>query len=442
MKNLKHIFLWMFGTLMITSCEDFLDVKPDLALVVPESVEELRALLDNGNIMNETPSLSLLATDDIYFAEQGFRALNAMEQAVYTWAENPLADVDIIPCWSTPYQQIFYSNLVLDRMDELGLVDEGLRGAALFYRSYAFFNLVSMFSPVYSAQADQASLGIPLVTSSNVNQRFSRSSVNEAYHKILGDLEMALELLPRTEVFPSRPTTSGAEALLARVFLAMGDYEAALSYAEKAWTTNPYIMDFAEIDLDRPNPFMIFGEEVIYHSRASSYFFLSSLQGQVSPELFNLFGENDYRRRAFLQDRGNGFYIFSGNYTGTNRLFTGITSAEVLLILVECKARLGNISEAAGQLALLMENRYEAGSYVDPLDLGTEDLLESIMIERRKELAFRGQRFMDLKRLNRHENLEKALTREVEEAMYNLPPNDGRYAFPLPQRETEMNPEL
>ena len=55
-----------------------------------------------------------------------------------------------------------------------------------------------------------------------------------------------------------------------------------------------------------------------------------------------------------------------------------------------------------------------------------------ILLERRKELLMRGLRWMDLKRLNM-EGAAITLTRTVNGQVYTLPPNDLRYALPIPE---------
>jgi hypothetical protein len=59
-------------------------------------------------------------------------------------------------------------------------------------------------------------------------------------------------------------------------------------------------------------------------------------------------------------------------------------------------------------------------------------LLDEILLQRRLELAFEGDRWFDLKR--RGENVIKATG--------NLQYGDARYLAPLPNREIQVNPSL
>jgi len=59
------------------------------------------------------------------------------------------------------------------------------------------------------------------------------------------------------------------------------------------------------------------------------------------------------------------------------------------------------------------------------------EALAIILIERRKELLMRGLRWADLKRSNK-EGANKTLIRIINGHPVTLPPNDNRYAQPLP----------
>ncbi|WP_446913904.1 RagB/SusD family nutrient uptake outer membrane protein, partial [Klebsiella pneumoniae] len=69
----------------------------------------------------------------------------------YLWDEK--FDVATNPDWNTLYTQIFYSNVVLEGLVayENKMTSEAteLKGAALFYRGFAFFGLAQIFTLPY-----------------------------------------------------------------------------------------------------------------------------------------------------------------------------------------------------------------------------------------------------------------------------------------------------
>ena len=79
---------------MVVSCrKSFLDAKPDNALVVPATLTELQALLDNDMYMNGSslnsggpnPGLLVAGTDDYFIPASIFVNLPQYSKNVYTW---------------------------------------------------------------------------------------------------------------------------------------------------------------------------------------------------------------------------------------------------------------------------------------------------------------------------------------------------------------------
>jgi hypothetical protein len=116
-----------------------------------------------------------------------------------------------------------------------------------------------------------------------------------------------------------------------------------------------------------------------------------------------------------------------------------LSTGELYLILAETEIRLGRIAEGLGYLNELLEKRYKAGEFQPWSGLDDSEALNLVLEERRKELAFRGLRWYDLRRLNQEPALAKTLYRTVNGIEYSLVPNSPRYVFPIPQDELELN---
>jgi hypothetical protein len=120
-----------------------------------------------------------------------------------------------------------------------------------------------------------------------------------------------------------------------------------------------------------------------------------------------------------------------------------LRSAEVLLNRAEAYYRSGNTSAALADLNLLKSNRYSA--YTNVTLSGTA-LLDDILLERRLELAFEGDRFFDLKRRNagvtRSGKGDKADGTGTAPVFLTLAPGDYKLNFPFPQSELNFNKKL
>jgi AAA+ ATPase superfamily predicted ATPase len=85
----------------------------------------------------------------------------------------------------------------------------------------------------------------------------------------------------------------------------------------------------------------------------------------------------------------------------------------------------------------LLVRRWKTGTFVPFTAATAEEALDLILLERRKELVFRGVRWMDLKRLNKEgRNIE--LVRNLDGQIYRLAPNDLRYAMAIPKDIIQM----
>ena len=130
---------------------------------------------------------------------------------------------------------------------------------------------------------------------------------------------------------------------------------------------------------------------------------------------------------------------FKNSYTGDYRLFSGLATDELLLIKAECLARDNQPEQALLVLNNLLETRWKAGKYIPYVESDPQKVLGIILLERRKELVFRAQRWSDLRRLNKEPDQAVTLSRTVDNNTYTLPPNDVRYTFLIPQAEIQLS---
>ncbi len=448
--------LFFAGLAALTACtkSGFLSEKPSTALVVPSSLKDLQALMEDNNVFTASPVLGELSSGDYYLPYTTWQALFLpKEQNAYIWAPDLYAGQGNIFDWNKPYQQVFYANVVLDGLAGIPQTPANqadwntAEGSAEFLRAYAFYNLLQVFAPPYDSTTAGSDLGIPLKLSPDVNQLVQRSSVQASYEQVLRDANDVVKLLPASlpALNRNRPSRPAAYALLARVYLSMGAYAKAGLYADSSLKLYGTLQDYNTLSTASTYQFTNLCPEALYQS-AMCYLQTTGImvalvyQGTtVDSTLYRSYDANDLRKTVFFKTGTAGNINIRPNYAGiTTSLFTGPATDEMYLDRAECFARQGNTALAMKDLNTLLVNRYRTGSFT-PLSAGSPaDALALILQERRKELCFRGLRWTDIRRLNK-EGANIILQRVLNGQTYTLAPNSPLYALPIPPDEISLS---
>jgi starch-binding outer membrane protein, SusD/RagB family len=435
----------LVGIISLMSCskKKFLNEPPSSDLFIPTTLADFRALLENDNVMSETPMMGELSADNYYIPDLFYNNLRTREHTCYTWEDSIyIFNEAIIDDWNKPYQQVFYANVILQGLEKIDetpanrVERNSILGSALFIRSYAFFNLVQVFSPAYDAglSTEDNKYGIPLRLKPEF-QESKRNSVTETYDQIIGDLNWSIRNLPSAvdSNHLNRPTKPAAYALMARVYLSMRQYEKALDYADSCLDLYNVLIYYDTLNLSPTNtfPFRRKNVETLYQSRVLTT--TNVLRALASPiyvdsNLYTSYSPNDLRKYAFY----NGSGIMRPGYNGSLYMFTGLATDEMFCIKAECLAREGNATEAINVLNKLLEKRYDSGTFIPLIAANPTDALDTILAERRKELSFRGLRWSDLRRLNK-EGRNIIPKRFVNGILKQLPVNSKKYVLPLPK---------
>lgn len=438
------MFFGISAVLMMAlmACEKFLDTKPNDSLSTIEKIEDLTKLLSNTDVMNSAfPVLQEGGTDNVYVLPEAWASLtNIAAKNFYVWNDDIFNDSDNNE-WSRLYEMIYYANVVLERLPDVDgdfHQKNMLKGKALFFRAFAHYEVAQIFAPIYDPVVDNSMVsGIPIRTTADVSAKIEWSNLEEVYAQIKRDVVEALEFLSELPEYKTDPSKLAAFALLARINLAMSDYESAKKFAFEAMTIHGDLLDYSELDLAANYPIAIGNTEVVFHTATFGRPILNLANGRIDMDLYRKYEDNDYRKQIFFNDRG-GTFSFRGSYTGSSVLFSGLTTAELYLILSECEVRLGNIEESLRYINLLLKKRYD-GSFTPIDEQDADSLLVMILEERRKELVFRGLRWMDLKRLNLDSRFQKTITRELFGHTYVLAPQSEKYVVPAPRLVYEVD---
>lgn len=437
--------LWILGTLLMGCQSKFLDEKPNKALLVPTTVADFRALLNNiaTNELNSQPGLNAVADDDFVRQPAMIQSLIEVAQNTYLWKADVFGSMTSND-WNRPYRAIFIANVVLDGLPYVPVTPdnhaevEQLKGEAYFHRAFALYGLLQQFAAPYQTETAPQALGLPIRLTSNVNVLVDRGSLQQAYDQVLSDLDEAAPLLAERSVYRQRPSRWGVEGLRARVYLTMGRYDLALVHATACLERGASLLDYQKLDTlaARPMPRWEENPEIIFHSQLAAYSFHNTEGTQVASEVYNSYEPYDLRRSCYFKpNRG-----YKGSYTGGSSLQGGLTTSELFLIRAEGYARLGQGQAALDDLNTLRKARFPT-EHLKPYTLAqVPDVLALVLQERRKELVARGLRWTDLRRLNLEERWQKTLERvDADGKTYSLPPNDLRYTFPIPEIEVQAS---
>lgn len=452
MKNfgLFSLFALVFGS-MIVSCDDhFLDAKPSKSMVIPESIDDIEGLLNGSGTMNLSNMGRLQITiDDLWVPDNIFINRSAFDQLPYLWEDD---NINISSDWNTAYATLLTINTVIDlaksyvsknQFEERKIQE--ILGRAYFHRAIKFWYLLQQFSPFYSPDMPDNEFGIILNLSNNVQDRLPRASLKESYDQVFSDLYLAIELLPYESDHVMIANKVAANALMARIFLSINQFDKALEYANTALSRHSTLMDYNEITRTSPtvNPFTRFNAETIYYSQLPTLIldFTISIGGFVDTLLINSYHENDLRFNLFFRSFPNG-YQMNGLYSGLFIPFSGLATDELMLIRAESKARLGDVTGAMVDLNMLLETRYRTGTFVPYTIQDQTEAIRLILDERRKQLLSRGLRWTDLRRNNTDPRFAKTLYRNIGGQQYTLQPNDARYTLIIPTIEIELNPQV
>ncbi|GGH20258.1 hypothetical protein GCM10011418_25310 [Sphingobacterium alkalisoli] len=406
--------------------------------MIPDDLESLQKLLDATQFMNMgICSDGEVASSDYFLQQATYNAFRDEVKLAYVWDNyDQLFNND----WAKAYSVVYTSNLVLDKLKRIERTADNsiqwdqIYAEALVFRANQYLSLVWTFAKAYEKQTASTDMGIVIRQSSDFNAKSERASLQECYRVIVDDLKKAADLLPTTSSYPTRPDKAGAHGSLARTFLSMREYEQALYHADRLLAIKDELLDYnstSEVNMSANFPFLLFNKETVSYYELTSNTQISVTNAMVDTLLYETYEEADLRRGSFFKKGPKTYHTFRGTYSGSAKLFAGMTVAEAYLIKAECLVRLEQPDLAMNIMDKLLRHRYQTGKYVSPDLSSPEEILAFVLQERRKELLFRGLRWIDIKRLNL-EGAEIDLRRNLDGAEFVLPHNSDRFALPLP----------
>jgi hypothetical protein len=464
----KTINYYIIGSLsvvlVLTSCsKGFITKAPDSSLLTSEALgnasalqaaltgayNELTQYQDYGR---DFPVIGDLMADNTFVQQENSNRY--ISQYVYS-----VTAEDAVPgeVWPGCYAAILRANQILSTTLTGTDIDQ-IKAQAYAIRALMYFKLVTYFATPYTT--DTSALGVPLVLTYQPFALPTRNSVGEIYTQIVSDLKAAVPIAP---AYVNSVTLNqyAIEALLDRVYLYMGDYTHAESTANDIITNSGFSLvtatnlvafwDDPGIHTDQIEVMFEIDEDVLVNDGFDDLggIYVNGYSDlYCSSQLFNLYSATDTRAQLIYLGStraGASAYVVNkypnaGNADPDNPKV--IRLAEVYLIGAEAAARNGDVANAQLWLNTLMANRDP--SFTGYTDVG-QALVNDVILERRKELAFEGDRFFDLNRLglpiDRAQNAG-ALQAGTNNVNLTIPWPDPRRLAPIPEAEIQANPNI
>lgn len=375
-----------------------------------------------------------------------------------------------IGLFATGYSIIRAANGVLANIDNgvlSGTTKDNLKGEALALRAWVHFDIARAFAKVPTNTINPAvDLGIPYVTGIDASSVPAREPIADVYNKIVKDLTDALPLVTTSSstVAAGRINKAAVAGILAKVYLYMGKYQEAVDAATISLNINSNVgsrSNLAGVFKDATNEGVLFKTRILDKDRVTigvnySQTGTSGVKSEfvATKDFYDMYSADDIRKSVYFQVSPyqgiNQIHIakYFGRASGNVNTVDAkvLRVADVLLIRAEAYARLNKVTEALNDLNALKAQRYSP--YVPFAGTQAETLTE-ILKERRLELAFEGDRFFDLKRLNLPvvrdaidgDKADGSGTKFPSFAV-TLPVDDHRFELPIPQTEINVNPNM
>lgn len=490
--------------LALSSCNEFLDVKPSGKLI-PTEAQQLGTLMNHGNVFdwfyldNNVGSSYGYRGDNFKMSttqEMSFNTSspNIDRYAGYTFFE-PMIDFNAYYYyfWNWNYRTINIYNTIVDGITNLG--DQSADAKSIVAqtraaRAYNYLVAAVVNGPMWDPAGDNTVKVMPYRTDSSPTAPNPQlSNTEEMFAKIWEDLDAGLQDMPTLVGNPIWANKAALHAIRAQFFMYKRDWTNMLKEANDSWTAaggdpNKLLYNFNDFRyrvvgnpptdgtdhavslsieyapggvLNTAEPFSeARGRENLFWRRAAS-----SSGIYPSDSYIALFDKNKDLRYKLFMLKGVGATFAGGFNDGIQLMYYrankltrshGITYPEVLLMRAEANARLNNLTAALSDLNILRRYRYVKTSS-DPITvtdlpngatLSQDQLLNEIIQERRREMPYNSfHRTVDIKRYFHDTGKpwsQTTLTHTIGPKVFSVTLNKHSFTLPITNEIIKYNP--
>ena len=439
--KLSNIFLPLLAglALALTGCDSFLDIQP-VGKVIPTTAPEFRALITEAyTTVPDDRGLASFRSDEVLLdATMSVNDLGSYLD-IWRWNDDTPDENTATFKWRQFYHVLFIANYVIESEQ---LMTDGstseirqMVGEAYMLRALMHFNLANLHAPAYTECDPAATKAVPLKLDSDVEGVLSRNTLEEVYASVLADIDSAEEYL-NVDTWDLglnyRFNVLSADALRSRVYLYMGRWKDAREASDRVLTVQNTL---ANVSAGCPNEYNSVENIVALEQVMSAQY---SRAFKVDRNFYRMYASTDLRRRAYYnQVTSSNILLIKG---GSNTYSCTLRVGEMLLNAAEAAWHQQAYDEAAEYLLTLQRARFSDGGAAKETEVAAmtnDELLDEILTERARELAFEGHRWFDLRRTG-----QPRLERTYKGETYVLEQGDPRYTIRIPSEAITVNPGL
>ena len=420
MKNYFKIAVLALSFISLSSCERFLEVQPEGALLDDEAIQstqDLQFFLNGAYAQLSGPfSGNIQVFNDLLGDDLNAPNTNLDYREIYN--RNTLFfNGTIGGQYGGIYTAVARANFIMERFDLAVDLTEAERvrieAECRFIRAFGHYYILTLFAQPFGYTAANDHPGIMIRDKYDFELK-ARPTVKEVYDFILTDLEFAEDNLPsENDVYA---TKWAAKALKAKVHFQRGEFGQCADLCTEVLSEYPVDTDslgYIRFSYPERSSETIFGfisgdmgNGSIFNSSGT---FVGNYRSDNNPnpelrtnrEFLELYSVNSTDKRlgffTIVNDGAPNEFVAINKFNSDFLNVPVLHSTDLLLMRAECLAA-GDPDQAIADITAIRDRAYGAG--INPVDANasTAELLEIIRYERRIEMFGEGDRVQQLKR--------------------------------------------